>query len=548
MAASLLSVEPRLAHPWALAPRRVIHAIGLFLQARELDDAPVESVAATLLTAEARELMRIARPNVPARLFQLLDRARLPVWPLDVYIVLDQILRAGLEDVLADKPSISASTVIDLKIALHGHPLLAKTMVHFSRDWNHLHTVLQMIDRMGLLNSLHTAPRKAGPAAVARRIVKDIGQARAPDVAFPALLGWRRIGGLAELWTISERLQLCLKPGRYEAGQHAISFLMGCSVFLFNDEHQQLAQFCPYPGNTWYLAQCKGERNAEPPQELGAELRAAVGAAGIWLLPHDADTALGTILCHLSGLSILIGEKKSATMPTQPERCPPTGTINTGAGDRRLFEPIIDHAAIFTEVTQRNALRKQAMLPLLDVPKEFAWAVAMAEQRRFRETCRSYESERQRIYAEVLGEYVEVRGIPPCTWFSRWLVNNETYRRFCAHLKWAEGIEVPIVEARNTVTYGGGRPGGNEQSEPKPEAAQQHGRNRDFSEILQGLGPAREPEDPAELKQLNAWLKDWGLPSLQERRGRQQTPSAASLEGAPNRSGDEQANPAPGPV
>ena len=308
--ADLLSAEPRLAIKWALAPQRVIHAVGLFLQASELVGAPAPDIAATLMTTEARDLLRLARPNVPARLFRLLDKAELPVWPLDVYVILEQLLHAGLEDVLPGKPRITAYSVSRLKIVLEGHPLLAKTMAYFPGESDYLHAVIQMIDRMDLLKSLQTVPRKSGPVAVARRVALDLGQARAPDVTFPVPLGWRRIVKLAELWTIAERSQLCLAPGRYEAGQYAISFLMGRSVFLFHDESRQLAQFRASPGNTWSLSQCRGERNVEAPKELEADLSAAVGAAGIWLLPRDADTALGSIFCHLSGLSGVVDEEE----------------------------------------------------------------------------------------------------------------------------------------------------------------------------------------------------------------------------------------------
>ena len=38
----------------------------------------------------------------------------------------------------------------------------------------------------------------------------------------------------------------------------------------------------------------------------------------------------------------------------------------------------MDRAAIFTEITRRNALRREAGLPLLDVRQEFAHGVAVA--------------------------------------------------------------------------------------------------------------------------------------------------------------------------
>ena len=197
------------------------------------------------------------------------------------------------------------------KIALQGHPILSKAMplIH-PGQWVSLHAVIQMIDRMGLLKSLYELPKKAGPAAVARRVVADLGLATALDIAFPVPPGWRRIVQLDELWTIAKRSKLCLRLGDFMAGGYAISFLMGRSVFLFHAESGQLAQFRASPGDTWSLAQCKGPANAEPPKELEAKLIEMVGAAGIWLLPCEADHALQSVLNSLGGLSGEDGEEE----------------------------------------------------------------------------------------------------------------------------------------------------------------------------------------------------------------------------------------------
>jgi hypothetical protein len=47
----------------------------------------------------------------------------------------------------------------------------------------------------------------------------------------------------------------------------------------------------------------------------------------------------------------------------------------------------VDKAAIFADVTRRNALRMANGLPPLHVPSEYAHEVTVAEQRDFRKLC-----------------------------------------------------------------------------------------------------------------------------------------------------------------
>jgi hypothetical protein len=62
----------------------------------------------------------------------------------------------------------------------------------------------------------------------------------------------------------------------------------------------------------------------------------------------------------------------------------------------------LDKAAIFADVTRRNALRLANGLPPLHVPGEYAHQVAVANQREFRELCDAHITDREAIRQEVL--------------------------------------------------------------------------------------------------------------------------------------------------
>src|SRR5215212_404836 len=64
----------------------------------------------------------------------------------------------------------------------------------------------------------------------------------------------------------------------------------------------------------------------------------------------------------------------------------------------------MDKAAIFTELTRRNALRREAGLPLLDLRREFDHEVALARWNEYQAVCDAHADLRAAIEAEVVEE------------------------------------------------------------------------------------------------------------------------------------------------
>lgn len=115
----------------------------------------------------------------------------------------------------------------------------------------------------------------------------------------------------------------------------------------------------------------------------------------------------------------------------------------------------MDKHAIFHELTKRNALRKAAQLPLLDLHKEFAYAVRREEVRDYYEYRKDrHGDEEERILRAVLEEYRERHGPhSPCNSFGWMGIRAETERRFRSFLE-LRGIHRPYDLNEPRGVYG----------------------------------------------------------------------------------------------
>ena len=121
----------------------------------------------------------------------------------------------------------------------------------------------------------------------------------------------------------------------------------------------------------------------------------------------------------------------------------------------QLCSGIVNRAAIFTELTKRNALRKTAKLPLLDLRAEFALAVERDAHRDYAEQCGRFDDNRRRITEDVLTKLRATRGADfPTSMGGRLLVELMSDQRFRAFLEIDHGIKAPALNSRHLVSYG----------------------------------------------------------------------------------------------
>jgi hypothetical protein len=100
----------------------------------------------------------------------------------------------------------------------------------------------------------------------------------------------------------------------------------------------------------------------------------------------------------------------------------------------------VDKATIRAEIRQRNALRKSALLPLLDEQKEFDHACVVIRAQRGHAFWESKQADRQRIREEIL-----VGHNPPSGSIGGWGFNMEINKRFKAFLRAQYADEIAIM-------------------------------------------------------------------------------------------------------
>ena len=110
---------------------------------------------------------------------------------------------------------------------------------------------------------------------------------------------------------------------------------------------------------------------------------------------------------------------------------------------------MVDRAAIFTDLTRRNALRREAELPLLDIQTEFNHAVEVAL---WNEGLEVYADDIARAIDETWADLRQRYGADfPQSVGGRWLVHFEGTKRVHALLA-DRGVYRPV--SRYSVKYG----------------------------------------------------------------------------------------------
>lgn len=300
-AGALIRLKPMLAVRFALAPTRAIHAVAIYLHRHKECDTPPEDVASALFDHHPKRLLRTTLPAADPRFYRILDHAALPAWSQSDYVALADVLRSEVADLLLTRGEITPQTVRQAQAILHADPIIrrARHAVSHRHERERLETVVAILNRVGILNDLGEVPEGSRARAVARRVAADFGRAEPSPMEFPIAPGWTRVRRVSDLWQHGTRMQLCLRPGMFGAGDYAVSLLMNRSVFMHHSEANLLAQFREMPAGTWTLAQCVGENNRLASDALVQELTEYVEQAGIMLLPATLGDALDSVLRSL---------------------------------------------------------------------------------------------------------------------------------------------------------------------------------------------------------------------------------------------------------
>lgn len=111
---------------------------------------------------------------------------------------------------------------------------------------------------------------------------------------------------------------------------------------------------------------------------------------------------------------------------------------------------MFDKAALFTDLTKRNALRRAAKLPLLDIKAELS---RQAESMAWQEAVRQHEADLVDIRGKVLAELQATRGPDFDTNHSagaRWLIEATVNKRFADFL-----VSLGFTQPKPRLVYSG---------------------------------------------------------------------------------------------
>ena len=116
-------------------------------------------------------------------------------------------------------------------------------------------------------------------------------------------------------------------------------------------------------------------------------------------------------------------------------------------------------AALFSAVLERNALRRAALLPPLDVGQEFRRAIAEAGWREYQRRCSAEADALARCREEAVAECRRRFGpaFDPRNFGNRAVAARETDRRFREHMRAVLGAEPPSSPSRHPILYGSAR-------------------------------------------------------------------------------------------
>jgi|HigsolmetaGSP11D_1036233.scaffolds.fasta_scaffold00147_19 hypothetical protein len=109
---------------------------------------------------------------------------------------------------------------------------------------------------------------------------------------------------------------------------------------------------------------------------------------------------------------------------------------------------------LFTELTKRNALRREAQLPLLDLRRELQKQEIIEAWKEYYTIQEAYEEKRKSILDRISREYAVKYGVAPDSAGGHWIVLAKAEREFEAYLE-TIGYKKPPPIPGQAIFYGG---------------------------------------------------------------------------------------------
>lgn len=298
--ASLIVTRPTLAASLVLAPTRIVHVLGAYVQHAHAAQQPVNDIADALERQHVRDLLACAIPNAHSRLRGMLGRMGPTVFDLKVYARLSDLLHGPASDLIQTAVEITparlelADQIVADPVLLAAHKAIGWTVSNLET----LQHALTFLRTAGLANDIEALPPGSGWRAILRRISSDLGRARAPALPFAAPAGWRHIESVAGLWQAGTALGNCVANVGSGGEDYIADLISGDAAYLvYGAEPTMLARIRRVGPNLWVITEKSMSRAGSAESKatgsaLTSGLTASIAATGGRLLDQAPMNAI----------------------------------------------------------------------------------------------------------------------------------------------------------------------------------------------------------------------------------------------------------------
>jgi len=301
--AKLIVERPVLGHRLALAPKRVIHAVAVYVGWAEETCLSIAEIAATVDQHDIRTLLPDAIPDLHPRFYGVLGRISGQVLRRPLYLRLNAALHGPASALLLSTSTIHPANLDMLEQVGADRVLLAarKAVGHDSSRGRALRDTLAYLRALGVADEIEALPQGSGWTAIQRRIERDFGRVPVPLPNFDAPPGWHPLASVAAVMSVGRRFENCLARWTTFSAAHFMRLILGEAMVLIADAPAPLLVEVERIGpQVWRLGSVVGRNNksadTDVQEALFNALSASMKAAGHTLLNgnpvYDLDAVL----------------------------------------------------------------------------------------------------------------------------------------------------------------------------------------------------------------------------------------------------------------
>lgn len=308
----LIAAEPKLAARLMMAPRRVLHTMAAFMQARAAEGMGEDhaALAAEIQRHDPRDLLRIALGGTEPRLYRALDRCGETMWPLEDYRALLRLLQGPFAGVVLKWPEVSRGLFSHLLEAERDPVVVAavRTIIAEPDLLHDLRAALVLLRRLGVAEHIERLPAGSGRDAIVRRMEMDLRKVPIPTPCWVPPPGWRHITSWGEVMAIGRAMENCLTSLAIGNGYYAMLLRGHLAMLTKTDGSPSLAAVEWVGPGMWKITETQiavrvGQR-LRLIKRLEEDMRVVLALSGEMLVDRDPLRSIGSLHDPLRDLAM----------------------------------------------------------------------------------------------------------------------------------------------------------------------------------------------------------------------------------------------------